>query len=85
MVAVNVVVVLAISVAEAKSAVADDCQLVTEPTLFFKSSFVLLLPEQTVALPSIVPPPEPVLMVTVTGVLALDGQLELLTDQENTT
>ena len=75
MVAVKVVVVLAISVTlDKKLLTVEDCHLVTDPTLFFRSSFVLLPPEHTVALPSIEPPTEAEFTVTVTAVLLDDGQ-----------
>ena len=57
MVAVRLVVVFEISVsATEKSDAVDDCHLVTFPIFPLKVNVVLLVPEQTVALPDTVPP-----------------------------
>ena len=74
MVAVNVVVVLAISAsAVVKSLAVEDCHLVTLPVLPLNVRVVLLVPVHTVAPPAMVPPTEDELTVTSTAVRVDEG------------
>ena len=72
--AVNVVVVLAISVTpEAKPLAAQDCHLVTLPVFPLNVRVALLVPVHTVAPPAMVPPTDDELTVTSTAVRVDEG------------
>jgi len=76
--AVRVVVVFVISTGVTQLSV-DDCHLVTVPVCPDNVSVVLLVPEQTVALPATVPPTDIGLTVTVTSVEFEDEHTPLVT------
>ena len=78
LVAVSVVVVFAMSVADVKLSV-DDCHLTTEPVCPLNVKVVELAPAQTVAVPAIDPPIVTGLTVMVAEVLFAVAQLPLCT------
>ena len=69
MVAVNVAVVLAIGVPAVAKLSSEDSQRVIVPACPLKVNTVLFVPEQTLALPAIVPPTDAGKTVTVAVVL----------------
>ena len=80
LVAVKLVVVLAISVTVPEKFEAEaDCHFVTEPVLPLRVRVVLLVPEQTVVLPEILPPTEAGETVIVAVAELADEQAPLVT------